>query len=80
MEVSTPYYSGTAEVLCLKNLLNELIMRNIYGARAPNDSDETWCVKAAAITRSQSRISTEAKPLKVAEVTDQLAMTKNRLI
>ena len=55
-------------------------MRNIYGARAPNDSDETWCVKAAAITRSQSRISTEAKPLKVAEVTDQLAMTKNRLI
>ena len=80
MEVSTPYYSGMVKALCLKNPVYELIIENIPEARAPDDSDETWCVKAATITRSQqSRISHETKPLKVAEVTGQLVITKDRL-
>ena len=49
VEVSTPYYSGMVEPLCLKDLVYELIIENIPGARAPDDPDETWCVKAAAI-------------------------------
>ena len=68
------------EALCLKDPLYELIIGNIPGARVPDDPDETWCVKAAAITRSQARMSTETKPLKVAEIKDQLAISKNRLI
>ena len=79
VEVSTLYYSGTMEDLCLKDPLYELIIGNIARSRDSDDLDETWCVKAAAITRSQSRISTEGKPLRVAEVTDKLAITKDRL-
>ena len=64
VETSTPYYSGTVEALCPKDPLYLLIIGNIPGARAPDDLDETWCVKAAAVTWSQARISTETKPLK----------------
>ena len=53
---------------------------NIPGARAPNDPDETWCMEAAAVTWSQARKSTESKPLKVAEATNQMAVTKDKLI
>ena len=51
-------------------------MGNIFEVKAPNDPDEIGCVKAAAITRAQSRLSTEAKPLKVVQVTDQSVVTQ----
>ena len=54
--------------------------RNIPGARAPDDPDETWCVEAAAVTQSQARKSAESKPLKVAEATNQMPVTKDKLI
>ena len=44
VEISTPYYSGTVEALCLRDPLYQLIIGNIPGARAPDDPDETWCV------------------------------------
>ena len=69
VEIKTPYFSGTVEALCLRDPLYPLIIGNIPGARAPNDPDETWCVEAAAVTRSQARKSAETKPLKVAEAT-----------
>ena len=37
-------------------------------------------MKAAAVTRSQGRKSTEKKPLKVAEVPNQMAVIKDKLI
>ena len=80
VEISTPYYNGTVEVLCLKDPLYQLIIGNIPGARAPDNLDETWCVKAAAVTRSQATMSTETKPVKFAEVTNQMVATKNKLI
>ena len=80
VEISTPYYSGTVEALCLRDPLYQLIIGNILGARAPDDPDETWCVEAAAVTRSQARKSTESKPLRVAEATNQMAVTKDKLI
>ena len=84
IEISTPCYNGTVEALCLRDPLYQLIIGNIPGARAPDDPDETWCVKAAAVTRSQARKSIESKPLKVAlgvaEVANQMAVTKDKLI
>ena len=59
VEINTPYYSGTVEVLCLSDPLYQLIIENIPGARASNDPDKTWCVEAAAVTRSEARKSTE---------------------
>ena len=80
VEISTPYYSGTVEALYLRDPLYQLIIGNIPGARAPDDPDETWCVEAAAVTRSQPRKSTESKPLKLAKAMNQMAVTKNKLI
>ena len=68
------------EALCLRDPLYQLIIGNIPGARAPDDHDETWCVEAVAITRSQDRKSTESKPLKIAEAMNQMAVTKDKLI
>ena len=67
VEISTPYYNGTVEALCLRDPLYKLIIGNIPGARVPDDPDKTWCVEAAAVTLSQARKSTESKPLKVTE-------------
>ena len=80
VKISTPYYSGTVEALCLRDPLYQLIIGNIPGARAPDNPDETWCVEAATVTRSEVRKRTESKPLKVAEATNQMAVTKNKLI
>ena len=80
VEINTPYYSGTVEALCLRDPLYQLIIGDIPGARSPDDPDETWCVEAAAFTRSQARKSTDSKPLKVAEETNQMAVTKNKLL
>ena len=80
VEISTPYYRETVEALCLRDSLCPLIIGNISGARALDDPDETWCVEAAAVTRSRARKSTESKPLKVAEPTNQMAVTKDKLI
>ena len=43
VEISTPYYSGAVEALCLRDPLYQLIVGNILGARAPDDPHETWC-------------------------------------
>ena len=80
VEVSTPYFRETLEALCLKDLLYELTKKNIPRAKASNDPDKTWCVKAAAVTRSQSEMSKEDKLLKVVEIKDQLAITRDKLI
>ena len=79
-KISTPYYSGTVKPLCLRYPLYPLIIGNIPGARALNDSVETWCVEAAAVTGSEARKRTELKPLKVAEATNLMALTKDMLI
>ena len=80
VEISMPCYSGTVEALRLRNPLYQFIIENIPGARAPDNPEETWYMEAAAVTRSQARRSTESKPLKVAEITKQMAVTKNKLI
>ena len=80
VEINTPYFSGTVEALCLRDPLYPLIVGNIPGARALDDPDETWCMEVAAFTRAQARKSTESKPLKVVEATNQMAVTKDKLI
>ena len=61
-------------------MLYKPIIGNIFEAKAPKDPDETWYVKTATVTRPQIRLRSETKPLKVAEVTDQLAVTREKLI
>ena len=80
VEISTPYYNGTVEALCLSDPLYQLIIGNIPEARAHDNPNETWCVEAAAVTRSKVGNSAESKPLKVAEAMNKMAVTKNKFI
>ena len=80
VEISTPYYSGRVEALCLRDPLYQLIIGNILGARAADNSDDIGCAEAAAVTWSQARKSAESKLLKVVEATNQMAVTEDKLI
>ena len=42
VKVSMLYFGKTVEALCLKDLLYELIIKNISEARAIDNPDETW--------------------------------------
>ena len=45
VKVSMPYFTGSVEALCLKDPFYEQIIGRISQVRAPDNSDETWCVK-----------------------------------
>ena len=79
VEVSTPYFSGTVEALCLQDPLYELIIGNISGGEHLTIHMRLKCLNAA-VTLAQTRVSTEVKPLKIADVTNQLAVARKKLI
>ena len=42
MEVSSSYYSGIIEALCVETPVYDIIIGNIKGARPPQDPDAPW--------------------------------------
>ena len=80
VKVDTPFFVGTVEALCLKDPLFDLIIGNVPGARGPGDPNPEWGVVAAVVTRAQARESKEPKPLKVKDVTKEMAVDKEELI
>ncbi|WP_353803948.1 hypothetical protein, partial [Acinetobacter baumannii] len=42
IQVSTPFYIGEVEAVCLKKPLYDLMIGNIDGARRPDDPDPEW--------------------------------------
>ena len=56
-----------------------MIIRNIRGARNPNDPDPNWGIAAATITRAQAQQEGILKPLKVKEVTCRYSVPKEEL-
>ena len=80
IEVNVLYFSGKVEVLCLKESVIRAITGNISEARVPNNPDETWCVKAEAVIRAQTKLKTETKSLKNVEVAHQLSIIREKLI
>nr|XP_018672786.1 uncharacterized protein zf(cchc)-26 isoform X2 [Ciona intestinalis] len=69
VEIDTPYYSGTLEVVCVTNLNGDLIIGNIPGARNWDSPDPNWpatSVKSCAVvTRSKARERHQLKLLKI---------------
>ena len=81
VEVDTPFYVGTVEVLCLQDPLFDLIIGNVSGARGLCDPNPEWGVVMTAVaTRAQARSGKDAKPLKMKEVTDKMSINKKDLI
>ena len=37
IELDMPFYIGTVEAMCMENLLFDMTIRNVPGARKPND-------------------------------------------
>ena len=42
IQVSTPYYTGNADALCMVDPIYDLILGNIHGVRNPDKPDEFW--------------------------------------
>ena len=69
--VSTPFFTGKTEVLCMNKPVYDLILGNIPGVRAPDDPDESWnhmsSTACAVQTRSQTK-SQDTKPFRSLKV------------
>ena len=76
VEVDTPFYVGTVEALCLQDLLFDLIIANVPGARRSDNPNPEWGVVTAVATRAQARNGKDPKPLKMKEVTDKMSINK----
>ena len=73
VEVDSPFYVRTVEVLCLKDPLFDLIIGNEPGAKGLDDPNPEWGVVTAVATRAQIRNgNNHTRPLKIKEVTDKM--------
>ena len=54
IHVKTPYLSGDIEALCIPEAICDLVVRNVPGARDPDDPD-TSAMVGALTTRAQAR-------------------------
>ena len=83
IEVRTPYYTGEVEAMCMSRPVYDLIIGNVEGARAADDPDPHYELKADEIctvtTRSQAK-KDETKPLKVAESVKASIVDRAKLI
>ena len=79
IKVDTPYYTGVAQAICLRDPLFDLVIGNIPEARNPDDLVSGVETCAAAVTRDQARKDITVKPLVTKEVTAQTSITKNKL-
>lgn len=73
--IQTPYYNGEVTGLCLEDMICDLIIGNIPGAKERNDPD---IIAAGVTTRAQANRTQFAKPLNVAMLND-LRLTREDL-
>ena len=64
--IDTPYLSGKVDVQCLADVIYDLIIGNVPGARPADDPDPSWQEACAVTTRSQAKKDGKYTPLKVA--------------
>ena len=62
--------------MCMKNPLFDMIIGNVPGFRKRNDPNLERAVVAATITKAQVRKRGNSKPLKVKEMTSEMAIDK----
>ena len=64
IHVDTPYLKGEVEAQCLPNAIDDLVIGNVEGARAPDDPVPTWHKACAVTRRAQSKRNGMLKFLK----------------
>ena len=64
--VDTPYLKGEVEALCAEEVLYDLIIGNVRGARDPDDPDLEWEEREAVETLDEKKEDLDVKSLKTA--------------
>ncbi|XP_076435072.1 uncharacterized protein LOC143274949 [Babylonia areolata] len=81
IEVSTPFFVGKVNALCLPSPPNDVIIGNIDGARAADNPDHEWGHTCAVTTRAQAKEEKKKMtPLKVSEPTGIPDVNREKLI
>ena len=80
VEVDTLFYVGTVEAFSLQDLLFDLIIGNVSGARRSDDPNPEWGEVTEAATRAQARSGKDLKSPKMKEVTYKMSINKKDLI
>ena len=79
IQVKTPYLSGEVEALCIPEVICDLVVGNVPGARNPDDPDMTAMV-GAVTTRAQARQEVKHKPLTVPGTPKHTRVDRRELI
>ena len=79
IHVDTPYLKGEVAALCGEEMLYDLIIGNVHGARDPEDPDLEWEEREAVETLDEKKEDRDVKSLKTAECQDTEATTVNYL-
>ena len=78
--VHTPYLHGEGDVRCLPDVIYDLIIGNVPGARSADNPDPDWQETCAVTTRSQAKKKGKHTPLKVASSSKNAIVDRNELI
>ena len=78
-QVKTLYLSGEVEALCISEVICDLVVGNVPGARNPDDPDMTAMV-GAVTTRAQARQEVRHKPLSVPGTPKHAGVDRRELI
>ena len=79
IQVKTPYLSGEVEALCISEVICDLVVGNVPGARNPDDPDMTAMV-GAVTTRVQARQEVRHRPLTVPDTPKHTGVDRRELI
>ncbi|RUS70944.1 hypothetical protein EGW08_021289 [Elysia chlorotica] len=79
IQVKTPYLSGEVEALCIPEVICDLVVGNVPGARNPDDPDMTPMV-GAVTTRAQARQEVRHRPLTVPDTPKHTGVDRRELI
>ncbi|KAL9958152.1 hypothetical protein ACROYT_G035127 [Oculina patagonica] len=78
--VSEEQYTGEVKAQCLPNAIYDLIVGNVPGARAADDSDPSWQKACAATTRGQAKKAGKHTPLKVPSSSESPIVDREKLM
>ena len=79
IQVKTPYLSGDVESSRIPEAICDLVVRNVPGARNPDDPDMSVMVSAVTI-RAQARQEVVRKPLRVPDAGNHAGVDRAELI
>ena len=79
IQVKTPYLSGEVEALCIPEVICDLVVGNVPGARNPDDPDMPAMV-GAVTTRAQARQKVRHKPLTVPDTPKHTGVDRRELL